>query len=284
MQQESNCTGIHLEPKGFCRTVDSGMPMSLNPQCLVCCTQQTLAQVPQRCFWFCWKPLLEAQAVPSPSPFVLYPSKVLPTCGTSPVLQSLYPSPRRRKLHPAGRCQQRWDLFLDSHPLTLVGRALLGDIHQPSKYPPGVVDSIIFPLWFTVSTFSLPGHMFFLFDLFFSSFFRLFSFSLWEMFSYGKATRNSACKQMHRDSKNIDGRVLIPNAFPVFSYAHRWMRYWCVGCVFLSVFPFHGPVLSPLHPCHSTYHGHMVSVHVKKSHLFLWMSRAYLPSQAIILK
>lgn len=37
-------------------------------------------------------------------------------------------------------------------------------IHQPSEYPSGVVDSIIFPLWFTVSTFFLPGLFFFFFS------------------------------------------------------------------------------------------------------------------------
>lgn len=231
-------------------------------QCLVCSTQQSWAHMHQPCFWLCWKNLYLRLRLCFP-PHVLictHPKSCQPVgllfCRVCTPSARMLPSP------PPGEGSSRWEmpavLWLVSGPTS----SHFDGQRTPWWHPP----ALWIPSWSNrLNHFSFLFHCFHLFppwpflflpDLFFFPlpFFHLFSFlfSLLKVFSYGKARGNSVCKQMHRDSKNIDGRVRIPNAVPVLNDAHRWMRYWCVGSVFLSVFLFHEPILSPPHPCRST--------------------------------
>lgn len=250
------CIWTLVEGLGFCGTVDSGMPVPRLQR-----TAELGTRAPALLLTLLEKPLLEAQTVLSPSPFNLYPSKVLPTCGTS-VLQSMHPSTRMLPSPPPGEGSSRWEmpavLWLVSGPTSshFDGQSTPW-WHSPALWIPSWSNRLNhFSFLFHCFHLFPPWPFLFLPDLFFFplSFFHLFSFlfSLLKVFSYGKARGNSVRKQMHRDSKNIDGRVHIPNALPVLNDAHRWMRYWCVGSVFLTVFLFHEPVLSPPHPCQST--------------------------------
>lgn len=172
------CIWTLVEGLGFCGTVDSGTPV---PRLQHTAEPGTCAPA---LLLTCWKNLYLRLRLCFPPHLLIctHPKScqpvILPFCRVCTPALGCFLLLLREKEAPDGRCQQCFGLFLDPHPLTLMGSALLGDIHQPSEYPPGVIDSIIFPFCFTVSTFFLPGLFYFSLTFFFfpSLFFTCFPF------------------------------------------------------------------------------------------------------------